>query len=215
MPRLDDPHVLVMAKAPVPGAVKTRLCPPCTPNEAAAIAEAALRDTFAAVDGIQGVRRIVALDGAPGPWLPDAWSIVPQVRGTFTSRLTAAWRTAGGPGIQIGMDTPHVTAQTLGSILGTLLARRVDAVLGLAEDGGWWVLGLRNPHPHAFVGVPMSTAGTGNAQLRRLHSLGLRVEVVAPCRDLDTIADAIAIASEAPTTRTAHAVRRTLAALVP
>jgi glycosyltransferase A (GT-A) superfamily protein (DUF2064 family) len=215
MARLDDPHVLVMAKAPVPGTVKTRLCPPCTPEEAATIAEAALRDTFAAVEGSQGARRIVALDGAPGPWLPDGWSIVPQVRGTFASRLSAAWRAAGGPGIQIGMDTPQVTAETLDSILDALLTHGVDAVLGLAEDGGWWVLGQRDPHPDAFVGVPMSTARTGDAQLHRLHSLGLRVEVVAVCRDLDTVADAIAIASVAPTTHTARAVHRVLGAPVP
>jgi hypothetical protein len=204
-----------MAKSPVPGKVKTRLCPPCTPAGAAAIAEAALRDTFAAVDNCHGVRRIVALDGAPGPWLPTGWTIVPQVAGTLASRLTAAWQAAGGPGIQIGMDTPHVTAETLHSILDALLAPHVDAVLGFAEDGGWWLLGLRTPHPYAFVGVPMSTARTGDAQLRRLLSLGLRVEIVEPCRDLDTVDDAITIASAAPTTRTAQAVNQVLGVPVP
>ena len=63
----DIVNLLVMAKAPVAGRVKTRLCPPCTPAEAAAIAEAALADTLDAVAACGAGRRIVALDGEPGP----------------------------------------------------------------------------------------------------------------------------------------------------
>ena len=65
----------VIAKAPVAGRVKTRLCPPCTPEEAAALAEAALRDTLAAMAAAAPRaawrRRVVVLDGAPGAWLGD------------------------------------------------------------------------------------------------------------------------------------------------
>ena len=75
------PHVLVMAKSPVPGRVKTRLCPPCTPAEAAALAEAALADTLEAVAACGAGRRILALDGAPGPWLPAGFEVVAQCQG--------------------------------------------------------------------------------------------------------------------------------------
>jgi uncharacterized protein len=212
MATVTEPHVLVMAKAPVSGTVKTRLCPPWTPCEAAGIAEAALRDTFATVGRCRSVRRVVALAGQPGPWLPAGWTVVPQVAGSFNVRLTAAWRAAGGPGIQIGMDTPHVTEETLESVLAALLAPRVDAVLGLSYDGGWWVIGLRAALPHVFTGVPMSTPRTGEAQLHRLRSLGLRVRTVDVYRDLDTVEDAIDIAQRAPHTNTAMAVRRLLGA---
>ena len=73
---MTEAHVLVMAKAPVPGRVKTRLCPPCTPDEAAAITEAALADTLAAVARCGAGRRIIALDGAPGPWLPARFEVI-------------------------------------------------------------------------------------------------------------------------------------------
>lgn len=208
MPRDDLPHVLVMAKAPVPGRVKTRLCPPCSPEGAAAVAAAALQDTFAAVGACPGVRPVVALDGSPGPWLPAGWTVVPQVPGPLGVRLAAAWSAVGGPGIQIGMDTPHASPAQLRSVLRTLLSPGVDAVLGPALDGGWWVIGLRTPHPAVFHGVPMSTPHTGAAQLARLRALGLRVQLVEPLRDLDTIEDAASIARLAPNTRTAAAVRR-------
>ncbi|MFN2507027.1 MAG: DUF2064 domain-containing protein, partial [Acidimicrobiales bacterium] len=98
-----------MVKAPVAGQVKTRLCPPCTPAEAAALAAAALADTLAAVAACGATRRILALSGEPGPWLPPAFEVVAQCEGGLDRRLAHAWAVAGGPGVQIGMDTPQVT----------------------------------------------------------------------------------------------------------
>jgi 2-phospho-L-lactate guanylyltransferase (CobY/MobA/RfbA family) len=69
--------VLVVAKATVAGRVKTRLCPPCSEEEAAAVAEAALADTLEAVAACAASRRIVALDGDPGHWLPAGFEIIP------------------------------------------------------------------------------------------------------------------------------------------
>ena len=74
----DGVALAVICKSPVPGRVKTRLTPPCTPAEAAALAEAALRDTFAAVRATHAVRRIAVLDGAPGPWLGPGIEVVPH-----------------------------------------------------------------------------------------------------------------------------------------
>lgn len=203
-------HVLVMAKAPVPGRVKTRLCPPLSPVEAAAVAEAALADTLCAVSRCGADRHLIALEGPPGPWLPSGFEVFPQVEGGLDARLTAAWAIAGGPGLQIGMDTPHVSPDLLDDCLGRLLATGVDAALGRAEDGGWWAIGLRRPHPHAFAGVPMSTPNTGRAQGARLDHLGLRVVDLPVRRDLDTIEDALAIARAHPETRVARAVAAAL-----
>ncbi len=199
-------HVLVMAKAPVPGRVKTRLCPPFTPTEAAAVAEAALRDTLEAVAACGADRRVIALDGAPGPWLPPGFDVVPQVEGSFDRRLAAAWQAAGGPGLQIGMDTPQVTPGLLDRCLARLLAPGVDAVLGPAEDGGWWAIGLHHPDDRIFLGVPMSTAGTGRAQRARLDELDLVVDTLGCLRDLDTVDDALALAVTHPELRAAQAV---------
>jgi glycosyltransferase A (GT-A) superfamily protein (DUF2064 family) len=82
--------VLVIAKAPVPGRVKTRLCPPCTPDEAAALARAALEDTLEAAAGAGAERRVLVLEGQPGPWLPAGWDIVAQRGNGLAERLAAA-----------------------------------------------------------------------------------------------------------------------------
>jgi rSAM/selenodomain-associated transferase 1 len=199
-------NVLVMAKSPVAGRVKTRLCPPCTPAEAAAIAEAALADTLDAVAACGAGRRIVALDGAPGPWLPPGFEVIPQVDGAFDHRLAAAWSAAGGAGVQIGMDTPQVTPALLDDALATLDA--TDAALGFAVDGGWWAIGLRRPDARVFAGIPMSTAQTGSAQRARLRLLGLSVTMLPALVDLDTVADLPAVTGSGAAIRTAAQARR-------
>jgi uncharacterized protein len=199
-------HLLVMAKAPVAGRVKTRLSPPCTPQEAAALAEAALADTLDAVAACGARRRIVALDGAPGPWLPPGFEVIPQVDGPFDQRLAAAWTLAGGGGVQIGMDTPQVTPLLLDDALASL--DFTSAALGLAADGGWWAIGLRRPDRRVFAGVPMSTDGTGTAQHERLRRLGHSVTALPTLVDLDTAADMAAVTASGTAIRTAAQARR-------
>ncbi|MCD0447367.1 DUF2064 domain-containing protein [Glycomyces sp. A-F 0318] len=205
-------HLLVLAKAPVPGRSKTRLTPPLTTVEAAAVAEAALADTLEAVAACGADRRVLALDGEPGPWLPEGFEVVPQAEGTFNERLAAAWAHAGGPGLQIGMDTPQATPALLDAALAVAAGGEADAALGLAEDGGWWALGLARPHPEAFLGVPMSRDDTGLMQRKQLEALGLAVADLPVLRDLDDAEDARALARTAPRTRTA---RKVLALLGP
>lgn len=190
---------LVMAKAPVAGRVKTRLCPPLSPAEAAAVAEAALADTLEAVSRCGADRLVIALDGAPGPWLPSGFEIVSQRGDGLDQRLAAAWCDAGGPGVQVGMDTPQLTATDLDAALAHLDDH--DAALGLAQDGGWWAVALRRPHERCFQGVPMSTDHTGAAQHQRLLQLGLTVAALPTLRDVDTIDDLIAIAAAHPDLR--------------
>ncbi|HEV7861552.1 MAG TPA: DUF2064 domain-containing protein [Acidimicrobiia bacterium] len=202
-------HVIVMAKSPRPGRVKTRLCPPCTPEEAAEVAAAALADTLAAVAACGAARKVLALDGEPGAWLPPGFTVVPQHGPTFERRLTNAWSDTGGPGVQIGMDTPQVTAAELDG----LLARLDDgaaptALLGHALDGGWWVIGWRKADARAvFAGIPMSAPTTGLAQENRLLDLGLDVLRAEPKRDIDTIDDLTAVAAAFPELQTAGVAR--------
>ena len=200
-------HLLVMAKEPVPGRVKTRLCPPCDPGQAARLAEASLADTLAAVQACGAGRRLLALDGRPGEWLPPGFTVFPQIGSSFPERLARAWQRAGGPGVQIGMDTPQVTAALLDAALGRLDTGGRHALLGPARDGGWWALGLSVPDADVFRGVPMSTPATGARQRGRLVERGYRVAELETLRDVDVIEDALAVADAAPGTRFARAVR--------
>jgi hypothetical protein len=193
--------LVVIAKEPRPGRSKTRLCPPCTPAEAAWLAEAALADTLAAVADTPAARRVLVLDGQRGPWLPPGIEVVAQGRGGLDTRLAAAFSATTGPALLIGMDTPQVDPGLLTEAMADLRRPGVDAVLGPAVDGGWWALGLTDPHPADVLGVPMSTAHTGAAQLRRLLARGRRVHRLPRLRDVDLIDDARAVAAAAPHTR--------------
>lgn len=195
--------LLVIAKEPRPGRVKTRLTPPFTPGEAAALAEAALVDTLLAVAATPARRRVLVLDGAPGPWLPPGFDVVPQCAGGLDERLAAAFAGCAGPALLIGMDTPQVTPGLL-----TVDFDGCDAYFGPAEDGGFWALGLAVPDPELLRGVPMSTDTTGAAQRERLTAAGLRVRDLPRLRDVDTARDAELVAAEAPHGRFAAELAR-------
>jgi len=199
------PALLVIAKAPVPGRVKTRLTPPCTPEQAARIAAAAIADTLAAVAAVEReARRIVVLDGEPGPWIPDGFDVIAQRGDGLAERLAAAFADAGGPAFLVGMDTPQVTPELLAAGLDAV--RDGDAAFGAALDGGYWGIGLREPDARVFEAVPMSEDNTGAVQRARLAILGLQTAVLPPLRDIDTIEDARAVAREAPGGRLAAAL---------
>jgi uncharacterized protein len=199
------PALLTIAKEPVPGRVKTRLTPPCTPEQAAAVARAALEDTLAAVRAVaRDVRRVLVLDGRPGPWVPDGFEIVPQRGDGLAERLAAAFDDVGGPAFLVGMDTPQVTPELLQAGLDAVLEH--DAAFGAALDGGYWGIGLRQADSRAFDGVPMSAGNTGAVQRGRLAGLGLSTVDLPPLRDIDTIEDARAVAREAPDGRFARAL---------
>jgi len=198
--------LLVIAKAPVPGRSKTRLCPPLAPEEAARLAGAALADTLACVAAVDVPRRVLALDGEPGPWLPDGFEVVAQRGDGLAERLGCAFADVGAPALLVGMDTPQLTPDLLRAGLRRLAAPGVDAVLGPASDGGYWAIGLNAPDPAVFAGVPMSTSRTGAEQRARLEALGLRVAGLPALRDVDTYEDARAVAALAPRTRFAAAL---------
>ncbi len=201
-------QVLVLAKQPVAGRVKTRLSPHLTPDQAAAIARAALEDTLDAVRRTEVDHRVLVLDGAfdaPG------FAVQLQASGPLDARLAAAfdqaWKDRPVPLLLIGMDTPQLTEVLLEKALATLLSPGVDAVLGLAEDGGWWCLGLRHPQPHLVRGVVTSRDDTGAVQRRRILDAGLTLVDLPVLQDVDTVGDLRQVAELAPKGRFACAVR--------
>jgi rSAM/selenodomain-associated transferase 1 len=207
-------HLLVIAKAPVSGVSKTRLSPPCSPAQAAAVARAALADTLATVAATPASRRTLVLDGRPGDWLPPGFDVIPQRGFGLAQRLEAAFEDCSAPALLVGMDTPQVTPAHLEAASGLLMTPGVDAVLGPARDGGYWAIGFKNKRAGAFDGVPMSTERTAAAQRHRIEQLGLACGMLSPLRDIDYWADARAVAHSVPGSRLALAVERIEQALV-
>lgn len=222
--------MLVLAKAPVPGEVKTRLCPPATPDQAARIAAAAFLDTLDAVLAVPDVMPVVALAGdlslaVSGDALSArlrATTVVPQRGTTLGQRIAAAHADAAAvagqcPVLQIGMDTPQADAGLLshcidlldgvGAAPGVGAALGVDAALGMATDGGWWVLGVRRPElAELIAGIPMSRSDTGLRTLAALRTAGCQVVRLPELSDVDTWEDAVAVARGVPGGRFAAAV---------
>ncbi|WP_405366118.1 DUF2064 domain-containing protein [Kitasatospora sp. NBC_00039] len=206
----------MIAKSPVPGRVKTRLTPPCTPEQAAALAEAALADTLATLDRVPAGRRLLVLEGEAGPWLPPGWQVVRQSEGGLDERLAAAFAHAAGtapdtPALLVGMDTPQIGGALLAEPLSPARRTGVDAWYGPAADGGFWALGLARPTAELarrlLLGLPMSTPETGQALLDRLAANGLTVGHLPVLTDVDTIRDARHVAAEAPGSRFAACLR--------
>jgi len=210
-------QVIIIAKEPVPGRVKTRLTPPFTPQDAALLAAAALSDTLAAVAAAPVTRRVLALDGAPGDWLPAGFDVIPQRSGGLDERLAAAFADTHArlplPMVLVGMDTPQVTPGLLADAAGSLVSGEADAVFGPAADGGFWLLGLRRPDRSLLAGVPMSCPDTGRHQLDRLTSAGLRVAMVPELTDVDTVREAELVAGQVPGSGFAAAFGRAVAGL--
>lgn len=204
-------QIMIIAKEPVAGRVKTRLTPPFSPEQAARLAEAALHDSLLAVSGTPAGQRLLALDGLPGSWLPPGFVVIPQRGSGLDERLAAAfsdaYRLRPEPVVLIGMDTPQVTPALLDEAARALDSR--DAVFGPAADGGFWLLGLREPDASLLLGVPMSHPETGKLQLDRLDRAGLSVHLLPELTDVDTPADAAEVAAQAPDSRFAAVLRET------
>ena len=198
----------MLAKEPAPGRSKTRLCPPLRPHEAAQVAEAALVTTLDAVAATRTRRPTLVLDGDTGSWLPRGFHVTPQDGDGQAERIANAFAGAGGPALLIGMDSPQVTADLLDEAVAALGTPGVDAVLGPAEDGGYWAVGLKRADPRVFAGVPMSRSDTGRIQLERLMDLGLRTRLLPVLRDVDRFEDALAVALRAPGTPFADTMER-------
>jgi len=197
--------LLVIAKEPLPGRAKTRLIPPCSPGEAAGLAEAALADTLEAAAATPARRHLLVLDGKPGSWVPAGFDVVTQVEGDLAARLAGAFSHTDGPALLIGMDTPQLQPALLDPCM-QALAGGAQALLGMAEDGGYWAIGLARPDPRVFGGIAMSRGDTGHRQAERLAELGLTVSELPRLRDVDTFADALEVAALVPDSRFGRAV---------
>jgi glycosyltransferase A (GT-A) superfamily protein (DUF2064 family) len=184
--------------------VKTRLGAVIGMEAAAHVAAAALLDTLTACRTAFEECHLALAGDLRGAFSEDmirdhlvGWSVHQQVGRTFGDRLERAHADAAGPGptVQIGMDTPQVTVADLRQAAAD--SDGGDAVLGPARDGGWWVLALADPAAAVgLAGVPMSRRDTYLRTCDALHSAGQTVRAARMLRDVDTVADADAVAGE-------------------
>ncbi|MDT2004445.1 DUF2064 domain-containing protein [Rhodococcus opacus] len=206
-----DVAVLVVAKAPVPGFAKTRLAREVGDVRAADLAAASLLDTLDAVIGARVAQRVVAMTGdlgraVRGPDITaslDRFTVMPQRGDGFAARLVNAhadtFAAFGLPVLQIGTDTPQVTAGLLAESAGLLTERAGRCVLGLAEDGGWWILGVPDAvSAEAIRPVPTSSRDTGRLTREALLAAGAEVLSLPTLRDVDYVTDVAPVAALCP-----------------
>ena len=200
-------RLIIFAKAPVAGKVKTRLIPVLGASGAARLAHAMLASTLAAVQTAAhalGKSTYIELCGSPEPnhvdWsdvvLPDACQQTAQIEGDLGARMAHAFDQAMAQGDDVllfGTDGPELDAQRLITAARSLSDH--DAILQPVTDGGYLLLGLRaHTRQQAralFDAMPWSTDQVAAITLRRLQALGLSVEVLAPVHDIDEPADLV------------------------
>ena len=194
--------LIIIAKETLPGRVKTRLHPPLSLEQAAELAAASVADTLETLAAMPADRHILLFDGVNPPPNSERFEVIPQSAGDLDERLASIFDLVTGRTLLVGMDTPQLTAAHLAPILDP--SPSVDAWFGPARDGGFWALGMEEPRGDLIRGVPMSRDDTGAIQLSRLHSAGLKVKILSPLTDVDTIANAYDVALAAPDSRFAR-----------
>ncbi|CAN5243741.1 DUF2064 domain-containing protein [soil metagenome] len=201
------PHVTIVliGKEPLPGRAKTRLHPPLSLEQAAALAAASIDDTIETLAASAASRLVLAWDGDALPPRSESFAVMHQVPGSLDERLAAIFDACDGPTVLVGMDTPQLTSRELAPVFAPWPA---DSWFGPANDGGFWALGMREPDGSLIRGVPMSRADTGALQRQRLADAGLTTAMLPRLTDVDTIDDAHEVALSAPDTRFARTLAR-------
>ncbi|MGY4542987.1 glycosyltransferase A (GT-A) superfamily protein (DUF2064 family) [Arthrobacter sp. UYNi723] len=202
--------IAVIAKECIAGKAKTRLTPPLTPAQAAALAQTSLSQTLETVRSLPAARRLLVFDGTPRRRDAAGFEVVAQGTGALDERLAAICSRVTGPLLILGMDTPQISPAPLAELVEDWSAAmpRHDAWIGPASDGGFWALGLHRPDGGLVRGVEMSTPRTGARQLARLAGAGLVVGLLPTLTDVDHFADALAAARDCSGTPFARAVDR-------
>ncbi len=184
--------LLVFAKVPVPGRVKTRLIPELGPQGAARLYRAFLEDAGGWIQGAGADRVIWWVDGDPRAFPLDCPDVRPQPDGDLGVRLRAAvdegFRVGGGPVAVVGTDCPHLSPWAVEDLF-RQVEEGFDAAILPARDGGYMGLCLAGPFPEVFAGIPWSTSRVLAATLARLRAAGRRVYVSGPVLDVDTPRD--------------------------
>jgi len=188
--------VVVMAKRPVPGKTKTRLCPPLTPLEAAELYEALLRDSIDLVSSLRGIELAIAVTprtavGQMGSFAPrgarmlavDGADIGECLRGATEQLFSEGFTRV----VAVNSDGPTLPAEYVERAVAMLA--NSDVVLGPAEDGGYYLIGMRQKQPGLFTDIAWSSSRVAVQTLERAAAAGLTVAQLPSWYDVDTPAE--------------------------
>jgi hypothetical protein len=201
--------VLVFARAPEPGRVKTRLAATVGGERAAAIYRELAEHTVNVARQVSDCRVVVCCDppasiATIAAWLGSGAEYRAQPGGDLGMRMAGTMRDALADGAQsvvlVGTDCPGLDAALIDAAFAAIGpgagASPADVALGPARDGGYYLIAARQVHPALFGGIPWSTSETLGATLSAAAAAGLRVSLLDARRDIDTIEDWVAWCAE-------------------
>ncbi len=193
---MKGPALVVMARAPVPGEVKTRLHTHLSHEQCASLYTALLRDAIALAEAVPGCHRFLSCSPPDAMRLfrdfaPTGMGFIAQRQGDIGQRMLGIMvdihAIGHSPIVIVGSDIPLLQPSLIEQAIKKLVDH--DLCLGPAADGGYYLIGARSPHEPIFKGIRWSTSSVLAATLSRAKSLGLTAALLEVCSDLDTIGD--------------------------
>ena len=201
---MDNQHVksllVVVAKAPVPGEVKTRLMPEFSPEQAADLYRCFLHDRVRAVSALKGIDLAIAFTPEDAgetfaPFARNGFRLFAQrgknlgerLNNIFVEQLACVYDAVS----IIDSDSPDLPGSTVEESFKRLLSDQADVVFGPCYDGGYYLVGMRKPHPPLFRGIPWSTESVLATTLEKANELKLKTDLLPWWNDLDTFEDLI------------------------
>ncbi|MEE8397525.1 MAG: TIGR04282 family arsenosugar biosynthesis glycosyltransferase, partial [Desulfobacterales bacterium] len=187
--------LVVMAKAPVSGQVKTRLCPPLSPGQAAAIYDCFLKDRLREMSDLAGCDRAIAYMPQTAmsrfeTYANGSFDIFPQRGNDLGNRMHNIFVDRFREGfvgvVIIGSDSPDLPKSIITESFQRLSCGKTEVVIGPATDGGYYLVGMKRIYPELFADVPWSTDKVLTTTLEIARSLGLRTDLLPEWSDIDT-----------------------------
>jgi rSAM/selenodomain-associated transferase 1 len=189
--------LIIFARLPEPGKVKTRLVPPLTAEDACELYRCMLLDILGKTEGLAGVERLIFYEEGPGAEVFFRGAVggeaFPQRGGDLGERMAAAFAAAFARGFDtvaiIGTDSPDLPLSSIGSAYRHLEEGQTDVVFGPAEDGGYYLLAMKSLHPELFRGIAWSSGDVLATSLEKAAAAGRRVVLLPRWYDVDTKSD--------------------------
>jgi len=192
--------LVIVAKQPVPGRVKTRLFPKLSPEAAADLYRCFLQDRIQEVISFNGVDRAIAYtpEDAKETFVSlasDGFELFAQQGKHLGERLNNIFLEKLSQGYKavsiVDSDSPDLPKSLINESFELLLSRQADVVLGPCYDGGYYLVGMRKPHPELFRNIPWSTENVLSVTLEKAKKIGLNVKLLSIWNDLDTFEDLV------------------------
>jgi uncharacterized protein len=187
--------IAIFAKSPVRGAVKTRLCPPLSPDQAAELYRAFLLDSMHIISEVDGIEPGVLFTPAEAGddfrvLAPSHFFLVPQSGDGFGERLAHGFRklfTRGFDAVAImDADSPTLPRAHIAELFERLANPGCDVAVGPCDDGGYWAIGMKRLHVEVLTGITWSTELVLAQTLRRVRDASLRAVCASGWHDVDT-----------------------------